>query len=1364
MIKGVVLCVVLILAFSTVAIAQQTDNGSLSGSVKDQNGAVVPGATITAKSVETGLSRKTTANDEGRWTISTLRPGNYQVQAEASGFQPVPATAMVSAANTANVDLTVGLAGLGAVVDVVADGVTENSIVNTGSGGVTGSTVTGRSLEKQAVANRSALGQIQGETSASGNLTDPLGADNGNPEVSINGARTTSLGVVWNGIDATSVVGTGSLTENLAPAIETVQEVKLLTSLYDASLGRNGGGNVQLVTRSGGQNFAGSAYIYAQNEFFNANDFFFNRDGIGKQKARRLEGGFTVSGAVVKGRTFFFGGYQKTDALTAYVPTAQSFVVLPEALAFMTSRTPQNVAQAFARARRDQPTSGFNRPGCIANRLYTPADLVASPTATMCLNAMSPFFRLLTLRNPVTGDFVVPSLRPGFERLFPDPQNNVFFTNPAALGFPNGFPLTDLGRENGLSGGNPLVRQRNVVPAEFSQDQFTIRIDHVLTKDQQGSSINSLSGTFFFANYPGTDPFTDSTLISPFPLLKNDRNRTLAITDTHILSPNLVNEARFGYFFLDNSRELDARLLASEFTNETLGIPHPASFFEPGAASQRCAHQVGRGNLQDFSLCGPNDIFNQRKQLTLTFADNVTYTRNDHSLRFGVEYKRNAFDTSLPEEQGGELEKFDNFGQLLVGYVPEGDTAFGITKKQFRFNDLSFYVTDDWRISQRFQISIGVRWDWFGRPYEKEGRFTNFDPSLLTNPDDPRPGFILPANASQTGFNAIDASMPGITKAGNNHTLNGEDLNNFAPRFGFSFDPFQNGKTVIRGGYGIFYDRPSASFINTVYSNHPYLREVEERLESSPFAVPFNLLFRNQSTTRSNGDYLPFRVGFFDLGGNGTPYGLTSALTTGPFGTEFAEPMEFRAVERDLKTPLIQQWNLGIQQQIGSWVVEARYVGTRGQNLLLAVGFNQPYDLNDPNTPDYIFGRFNRVYEAVGRNDPLRAGASERQRGCGIAFGNLVNANIPGFPYPFGPQCADVQGAFDYNLDRNLGSNLGDARDFINAELRVPFLGFDPTDAIMLQSRGYSSYHAGQLNVTKRLTKGVNINASYTYSKSIDIGSTDPGSTTASGRPDTPNLGLVVQGDQRDLNANRAVSDFDRTHRFASSFVWELPGFRSQNHWLGGWQLSGFGQWQSGSPFTILGTNIEPFPLNDSSATSNSLLGVFSVTAGVPGDGGLLSPTRRLLFNAGRASGLIFEAAFGRPNLIDPALLTQRNCSDITRCYFNTNQRGVAVLTPAGLLLADPKAALVGAYGRFGNLGRNVLRGPAQKRVDLSLQKLFRFTETRELEFKWDVFNVFNFVNFANPNADLTDETDFGQITHTVGAPRVMQFGLKFRF
>jgi hypothetical protein len=1355
----VVLSLVLLFQLTILAVAaQQTDNGALRGKVVDPNGAGVAAATVSVKNTNRGTKRNAQTNENGEWSVAVLPLGDYEVRAEMEGFQPAVQMATVVASVTTDVVLTLGISQSAEVTIEASD---SNTLVIQ-QGATSGSQITGRRVEELPVANRSTLGAIALDSSVAADISNPLDNGNGNPEASVNGTRTTSQTLLFNGIDSTNFSGTGNLTENIAPAPETVQEVKLLSSLYDASLGRSGGGSIQIVTKSGGNGFSGNAYIFAQNEKFNANDFFFNRDGIDRQRARRLEGGFTLGGRIIKDKLFFFGGYQRTDANTAYVPTAQSFVVLPEALAFINgARTVESIRLAFGRSNSD-----FRNPNCVNAGGTTLG-------GGACIDASGPGIRLFTTRNPITGDYIVPSLIAGrFERVFVDRANTVLFSNgrevrdPAALGFPNGVPLTDTSIESGFSGTGPLVRFRNVFPAEFKQDQFTTRLDYNLFQGKTSS--NQLNGTFFFSNYPALEPFSDDTLVSPFPLSKNDRNRTLAITDTHVFNATLINEARFGYFDLNNSRELDSRLLEPQFTNTGFGIFNPAVAFVPGSASQRLARFAGSGDLQDFSVAAPNDIFNERKQVTLTFADNLTLLRNAHTFRFGIEHKRNGFDANLPEEQGGEFEKIINFRQVLLSFAPEADTAFGITDKEFRFNDLSFYVSDDWRVNSRLSLNLGLRWDWFGRPVEKNGRFTNFDPSLLTNPNDVRAGIIVPSNVSATGFNAIDASVPGLTKSENKHTLNGEDLNNFAPRVGFAFKPFNTDKTVIRGGYGVFYDRPSAAFINTVYKNFPFLREVEQsRSVGSPFAVQVHTVFQGQDPSAPFINQLPFRI----AGPVGGYSGLQLMNRTPLPGTalddqrNLAEPLEFRAVDRDLKTPFIQQWNLGLQQELGKgWTLEVRYAGTRGQNLLLAVGFNQPYDLNDPNTPEYIFRRLN---DASGIPE-VPAGVSQRDRGrqffdangnptgnpftgAPAAFGwcNRFFGGRPGYsPCPSGP----LQGGYDFNLDPSPGGD-----NIISAALRVPYLGFDPTDAVMLQSRGYSTYHSGQLNVTKRLAHSLALNASYTFSKSIDIGSTDPGSTAASGRPDTPNAGLVVQGDQRDLNANRALSDFDRPHRFAASFVWELPNFHSKSKFLTGWQLSGFGQWQSGTPFTIFNSEPDFFVLVGGNQFQDQFIGFVSL----PGGNAILG---RKVADVGFGSGKIFASQFARPSVRSLELLRRRNCNDFTRCYFNTGQRTAGFINPAFDQNPDANAGLISPLGGFGNLGRNILRGPVQRRIDLSFQKSIKISDRVALELKWDIFNVFNFVNYANPNSDLSDESDFGQITRTLGAPRVMQFGAKVRF
>lgn len=1244
-------------AFPPAHPAQSGPGGTLTGVVQDASGAVMPGVAITARNVGTGLARTTTSDGEGRWVITALPVGTYQVSYEIKGFKKLNKEGVtVEAAVSRTIDSQLEVeAAPGEEVTV-----TENVLLVTPDTAATYRQISSTELLQVPTSTRSFTHLLSAEAGISADLPPVLGNGNGNISPSVNGTRTTSTSLQFNGVDATNLTSNeGSLTDNISPAPETLQEVKLQTSLYDASTGRSGGGNFQLITKSGTNQLHGSAYWYVQNEKFNANDFFYNKDGIEKPRARRNEGGFSLGGPVIKDKTFFFGGYQRTQANTAFVPTAQSQTVLPEALRLISGpRTAANIVSAFRTLNPNFPLT----------------------EAQISLVAL----RILNLQNPVTGDFFVPAPRGNASRVGSDPT------------------------ASGFAGGNPFARQRNVSPADFEQDQFTAKID------QQLGINNRLSGTFFFANFPGFDPFPDpSSLASPVTLRRNDRARTLAISDVHTFTPTLINEARFGLFFLNNTRTLDDPFLA--ITNESVGIPNPATFFDQSPGTQRLGHYVGRNFLQNFSFGGPNDSFNLRDQKTYSLADNISWIRGSHNIRIGGEYKRHFFDTNLPEEQATEFEKFDNFTQFLAGFATEADTQFGVTDKRFRMQDLSWYVADDWKIGRKLTLNFGVRWDWFGWPTERDGRMGNFDFEALRDTENPVAGFIVPSNVQTTGFDAIDQSIALAIRANNRHTLKGQDLNNLAPRFGFAYSPFESNRLVLRGGYGVFFDRPSAAFINTVFSNYPFLRENEVTFPSG--RVPLTTAWSQQDPNYPFAGYLPNRIQYqsnstyvirdgtpVTRGADGTP-NSTDLATGQPALGNIAETFEFRAIDRDLRTPYIQQWNFGLQIEVAKDLLfEARYLGTKGTKLLQATAFNQSYDLNDPNTPDYVLGRFVRAYEVaynaeVARTGnpnvlrgPLKSGSTNRERGAGVAFG---------FPN-------SVTGrAVDYNLSSPAGNVIG-------FEARGPIMGFNIPEAVLLQSSANSIYNALQLNLTKRMSRGLQFNTSYTWSRSIDNNSADPGSTAGGGRPDVPNVGFVVQGDQRNLASNRAVSDFDRTHRFSSSFVYELPTGNRNSRWIKGWSLSGFTQVQTGNPFSIFSAEPE-------------------VT------------TAAQYTNLARGSGGLYRHGFGRPSINGTHEQLRQKGADPTEEFFN-------------------RSVLVSPLGQLGNLGRNVLRNDFQKRFDFSLAKTTSLKESMAFEIRWDVFNAFNNVNFATPGNDLQDSTDFGRVLNTIGGPRVMQFGLRFVF
>lgn len=1280
----------IIMLIPMVVFAQSGPTGSMSGTVIDPTGANIAGATVTGVNTQTGAVRTVVTDSNGRWIMPVMTIGVYRFTIEGKGFKKAIRENIQIEASIPRVfdtQLEVG--------DVTVEvQISDSPPLATPTTATTFRQLSGAELVQVPTSTRSFTHLLSAEAGVSSDLSPVLTNGTGNISPSVNGTRTTSTSLTFNGVDATNIsTNEGSFSDNISPAPETLAEVKLQTSLYDASTGRSGGGNFQLITKSGGNQFHGTAYHYLQNEKFNANDFFFNRDEIERPKARRNEGGFTIGGPIVKDKLLFFGGYQYTRAQTGYVPTASSQTVLPAALRRITGeRTAANIVAAF---KADNP-------------LFPLTEAQISPIA----------LKLLNLRNPKTGDYFIPS--------------------PKAIGVGGESVGVDT-TVSAFVGGNPLIRQRNVIPARFEQDQINARFDYSPTDRHR------FSGVVFFANFPGFDPFPDpSSLASPVEMRRDDRNRTIALSEVYTFGPNLINEARLGYFFLNNTRSLTDEF--SNITNDQFGITNPALFYDNSNATRRLGHYVFRNNLSNLSFGGPNDVYNKRKQQSFSLADNVTWLRGSTPIRIGAEYKRHIYASNLPEEQATEFEKYENFTQFLSGFAQEADTQFGITDKRFRMNDVGAYVATDLRASKRLNFNLGLRWDWFGWPEEANGRLGNFDFEALTNTENPTAQFLVPKNVTNTNFTAIDAAIATSKKADNNHTLKGQDLNNFAPRVGFAFSPKDNNRIVIRGGYGIFFDKPSAAFINTVFSNYPFLREIEVTAPSAK--VPLATAYSQQNPLLPFNQYLPnrmvyqysssSRVGSYVIR-DGTPVTKQADGTSNPTDLvtgvaalgNVAETFEFRAVDRNLRTPYVQQWNLGFQFEITrDTMIEARYTGTKGTKLLQSTAFNQGYDLNDPNTPDHIFKRFNDAYQnaynatlarggatAVAASFPfgaLRASSTQRERGRGIAFG--FRNSTTGQP-------------LDYNLS-NPGAPAtptlaATPATVIGFEARGPILGFNVPEAILLQSASNSIYHAMQLGVSRRFSRGFQYNAYYTWSKSMDYMSSDPGSTAGGGKPDVPNTGFVIQGDQRNLRSNRAVSDFDRTHRFSGSFVYELPLGKSKLR--NGWQLSGFVQVQSGSPFSIFSPEPEVANASQYSASSSNLA---------------------------RGSGGLYRLGFGRPSLCGTLDQLKQQSGDITEGYFNTSA------------LCSPLTA-AGGYPNnlgFGNLGRNILRAPYQKRLDMGLSKTTAITESIGLEFRWDMFNLFNNVNFAQPSSDLADSTDFGTITNTIGGPRVMQFGLKLKF
>jgi hypothetical protein len=1294
------------------AWAQIGATGRLEGTVLDQNGASIMGATVVATQVGTGTRRETRTDASGRYSLPALPTGEYSLTVEAAGFrQYVRSGIQVEAAVTSTIDISLSV---GAITQQIT--VSESAPVINTTQSTTFRQINQLEMVEVPSSTRSFTHLLTAEAGVATDLPPVQGNDTGAQSPSVNGLRTTSNSLQFNGVDATNLLSNeGSLTENISPAPETIQEVKLQTSLYDASTGRNGGGNFQIVTKGGSNDWHGTGTFFFQNDAMNANDFFYNRDGVDRPQSTRYEGGFTVGGPLVRDRVLLFGGYQRTNAKTGFVSTASAISDLPLFLDYITDRsTPaafsSNVLAAMNAAR-------------AACGIAPLASVTSNPATGVFVTGVSTVgANLFSLRNPVTGDFVIPA-----------PNASAGYCERNSNG------TTRLDHASDM---NPITRVRQVVPSEFDQDQFTIR------SDINASDNNRLYGVFFFSNFPSLDSFPDpSSLVSPFTLRRNNRARTLSLGDTHVFNSAVVNDARFGLLDLNNTRTLDDPFLTDAMSNAAVGIDNPALVFDNSPATRRLGHFTfasGTG-LARGSFGGPNDSFNRRQQRTYSFADTVSWTRGAHALRFGMEYRHHNVRNNLPEEQGTEFEKIASYTALIVGITKEADTQYGITEKEFNSNDLSWFIADDWKITRSFTLNLGVRWDWFGWPVEANGFLGNFD-AATANTETLDGGFLVPSNVGTTGISNIDTTVAATVRASTSSTLLDQDLNNFQPRIGFAWQPFGLQRTVIRGGYGIFFDRPSAAFINTVFSNYPFLREIEVTFPSD--RVPIATAYAQQDTTLPFNAWLPMRPVYrsnayeirdntgVTLGADGTvnpncePLGPSAG---GPCLGNIAETFEFRAIDRDLKTPYVQQWNFGIQQEITSnLAIEIRYAGTKGTKLLGAVGLAEPYDLNDPNTPDFIFERLNQAYANAGSpNGALGAGSiPANDPGTGAAFpSSPCPGNQPsclagvgrayGFFWPTGTGSGNqnfgvLAGTFDMNVGRPMtGSTNNTTTAVVNLDARVPFMGINTPEAIILKSLGNSIYHALQTNLTKRFSHGVQFNVSYTWSHSIDDNSADPGSTAGGGKPDVPNTGFVVQGTSRNLRANRGSSDFDRTHRFSTSFVWDIPTGGMTNALVSGWQLAGFIQAQSGSPYSVFSAEPE-------------------------------AKTAANLLNTRLGSGGLYRLGFGRPSLAPGTTVdTLTNTSDKTIAFTTTG--------------------LTSPLGQNGNLGRNVFRGSSQKRFDMAISKKTNITERYTAEFRTEIFNLFNNVNFALPVNDLGDSS-VGEIEQTIGGPRVVQFGFKFTF
>ena len=1053
----------LLIVFSSSAFAQ-THRSTVRGTITDPNGAVVTGATVKTLNTGTNERRSTVSNEEGIYTISSLAPGTYEVTIEAAGFKPLSITQVILQVNqelrldrSLEVGEVSGSPGnLYALEPLLKqDSPSLGTVIENRQ--VENLPLDGRNFYELSLLVPGAVPPAQGSA----------GSVRGDFAFSVNGAREDSNNFLLDGVYN---VDPKLNTFAVRPPVDAIREFEIATSTYDAAFGRNPGAQVNVVLKSGSNDFHGSVYEFHRNAALDARNFFAPSNEPAPKYIRNQFGG-SFGGPIRRDRSFFFVDYEGGRSR--------------EGLTRIT-----NVPTAAERA------GDFSQ------------SLLGTP------------------RNPLTG-------QPFDGGVIPAP-----FIHPVGRAIAALYPLPNRAAPFANFVSSPTQRDDN--------DHFDARVDHLLTDNTTLAFRYSLGDRRFF------EPFAGPTL-SALPGYGNEvprRSQNGMVGLTHVFSPSLVNDARFAYVRVASAVNHEGQ---GTSINRTVGLPelstNPRDF------------GLSFITITGFSPLG-HEGNNPQATVTNTFQviDSASYVRGRQLFKFGFDIRYVQQNGFRDVQSRGLL----NFSPFAYTGVALADVLLGLplvtggarvdNAQHLRAHSYHFFANDSLRLRPNLTISAGLRYEYNSAPVDSTDRANLYDPATQS---------------------LVQVGTGGIPRGGYD-----SDKNNFAPRVGLAWTLGREGNTVLRAGYGVYYDTSPLAPGEAIYFNRPYF--------------DFNLFFP-----------LP-----------GLPLTLSDPF---PASFPFPLPDSAQAIQRDLRTPYMQHWNLNVQQQLGrNRVLEVGYVGSKGTKLLSARDLNQPQP----------------------------------------------SALPPGLPF-----------------------------------VPRPVPQFDEINTI--ESRASSNYHSLQARLQQRLSAGLAMLASYTWSKSIDDASNF---FPSAGDPNYPQ-------NSYDLRAERGRSNFDIAHRLSVSYVYDLPIGKGRQYladsgaWstvLTGWQTSGIVTLQTGRPFTV--ALLREF---DNSGTGISALGF---------------------------------GANDRPNVVGNAELSNRT----PEAWFNTSA------------FAFPPP------GTFGNAGRNIVDGPGFQSVNASLSKNTSLSERFNLQFRTEVFNLFNHPNLNLPDNFLGSPT-FGSIT-SARDPRHIQFGLKLLF
>lgn len=1222
--------VMLPILLAATILAQGTTS-RVAGTVTDQNGGAVSGATVTLKNEATGVAFNTTSSSSGAYAFDLIPAGTYQVTVEKSGFKKFITTGNVVQVNqpaTVNVAMQIGDVSASVTVEAAAD------VVQTGTSGNIGSTITQKTLESLPIVGlrgRNPLdllnfqpGFVSGANTGGGNH--------------VHGSRDRSFNYTLDGIDVNETSAGGSNFTPLRMNPDSLQEFQFVSSSFTAELGRSSGAQVTMVTRSGTNDIHGNAFEFYQTPRFNAKTYPATINNLPKQQFVQHIFGGSLSGPIIKNKLFYFGNLQMLRAYDTGLVTRTVY-----------TQSARNGIFRYVVGRQNAPNGSATAAVDASGNPTLPA--CSATVTTLCIRTYD------IANNPANIS-----------------RDSTLMGRINAQPLPNNFNVGD-----GL----------NTAGFNFASPQRERQYDIVTKVDYAMNERNN-----FYVRYAqGNQTTFGDSANGGRPIFPD--------------SPNLVDTVRDPINLAVNYRWNPTPRLINEFI---LGLNKFAFSFET-------AEPDPSYNFAFLTIANANTNFirNARRLRTWQFVDNVTLDYSPHVVKTGLNFRfgRHIDDRSsvagiglepavsfggaagyigfnlpaagatsinandlgtLQNAINNQLGRVNNVSQAFVS-DPNNPSQFAPLGTRWNFTahypELDFYVQDSWRVRPNLVLDLGVRWEVKLNP-RSDGR-----PILAPN---------QPFTLGNAGTNTLRWVEGDLFK---------NDLGVILPSVGFAWDPFKSGKTSIRGNYRIASDRIASQLMGaSIFQN-----------------IPGNALGAvNATFGQGGGLYRNVGPVISSLTPSSTPDALRQPAAFGVGSINVFDP--------SFQFPQIHSWSLSYQKEIARrMVVEVNYIGKHGVHLMGGYNANQVnINARVAGQSESFLDAFNTIRSSSTATSPLinllLTGSATNNAGSAL-FRTLnptalSQGSVASLALNVSQRtCAAANVTAGVCSSANLNRRLLDVNGF--SSLLQPFSQF--TGGLnVIDSNDYSMYHGVEFILRRNVPSG-NFQVSYTLSRSMDNRSFDPTFTlvatgNASSASSTP-------FDNNNRRLNYAWSDFDRRHVVQGFYRYELP-FGNGRKWLGGahravdaaiggWQLAGTLQIQSGRPFTVFSG------LNTFSNVVNSLADCNGCSRK---DGKLIQETGRNFW---------FDAT--------------------TRAKFS-----------------QP------APGSIGNTKRNFFIGPPSFLMGASLSKNFRFTERFNFDLRVDATNVTNTPSFAAPTAVLTS-TIFGRINDSVtSAERRIQISGKLNF